>query len=228
MYFFRDIKLADDLKYGRVTEKQQMLYLLLTTIFASLFMTASVGSFVWSDAAPLNLYDRIIDTLSVCICITAIILSYKINQGHAGNDFLKRYLCLSFPIFIKTILLIIVLSILAVSFDNPSLPPQNNITQEEARTDADDPREDRYLDAATRAKVNALIDKHTAGVISEEEYLTRAKAIISQYVEDTENPEYPTGIWLLLASLIGYIYMIWRYVRCFRYINKDDIEKDAA
>lgn len=137
MYFWNDKKLAHDLHKGFVSEKQQMLYLLFVSILMSIFLTSTVGYNIWSVHAPLTLHDYASDIVYLAISILIILVSFKINNKGDGKDFLLRYICLSLPISIKSILVGLILGVLGFMLDvqlyisaNPDIMPSSP-TQED-------------------------------------------------------------------------------------------------
>ncbi len=137
MYFWRDKKLAHDLHKGFVSEKQQMLYLLFTTILMSVFLTATFGYNIWSTRPPLTLHDYAADIVYLAISFLIIFMSFKINNTGDGKDFLIRYICLGLPITIKSILIGLIFGMFGGALDihlyisaNPDLMPES-ATQED-------------------------------------------------------------------------------------------------
>ena len=117
MYFWRDKKLAHDLHKGFVSEKEQMFYLLLISIFMAIFLTSTAGYNIWSIHAPLTLHDYASDMVYLIMTALIIVASFKINNTGDGKDFLIRFTCLSLPISIKSTLVGLILGILGFMLD---------------------------------------------------------------------------------------------------------------
>lgn len=92
MYWWRASKLAEELREGRVTEKERFKYFLATFI-------------LWNVAVPLIVYssgpfdfDRLISAaLNLSVIVTGIILCYRVNKRGDDVDFIPRMICLGWP-----------------------------------------------------------------------------------------------------------------------------------
>jgi len=117
MYFLRDKKLAHDLHKGFVSEKQQMLYLLFTSLFTSLFFTVTFGTALFADAAPANIYNYISDGFYVLITGLTVLHTFKINQKGDDNEFIVRFICIGLPVTLKVTLLSLILGVIVAPID---------------------------------------------------------------------------------------------------------------
>ncbi len=212
MYFIRDKKLAQDLADNKVTQKQSMLYMLLLSIFCGLFMTNTVGIVIWSETFSLSIYDRLTDLFFILTIIITFIISYRLNGGIGGQNFVERYVCLSLPITITSTLIAIVLIIPAMGFDNAEL-----LTTEFEALESTIGADQAFL-----SELENLDEQLTAGKITEAEHTLAYDAIIDKNVPDLE---FKTGILSFLAMLLGQLYVIWRYAACFRIFAKQQDEK---
>lgn len=116
MYFWNDKKLANDLNKKRVSEKEQAVYLLLLLLpylmLTSIFLDLNI-----SEGVSVSIYDHIICDTGLLAFIITLYASFKINKSNDNTDFVARYVCISFPIGIKTLLLTIILFIPALILD---------------------------------------------------------------------------------------------------------------
>ena len=115
MYFFSDRKLARDLHKGIVTEKEQLVYLLIATFICAIFLTTTMS--YGPDSQPLSLYSYLADIIYLTVTLAAIIQAFKKNQSGDGKDFIVRYICLSAPITIKVTIFAFILGMLAFFID---------------------------------------------------------------------------------------------------------------
>lgn len=99
MYFWRDKKLAHDLHKGFVSEKQQMVYLLIGCLFYALFM-AFIG--LVQIPVEITFFDYINQIVMLVGTILPVLIAFKINQSGDKKDFIARYICLGLPIGIKS------------------------------------------------------------------------------------------------------------------------------
>ncbi len=84
------------------------------------FLTSSnFNHLIWSGRGALGFYDHFADFIMLTATALLILISYRINMQGDRQDFVMRYICLSLPISVKSILLTLVLGLLASSFDNP-------------------------------------------------------------------------------------------------------------
>lgn len=118
MYFWNDLKLADDLNKDIVSEKQTMNYFLILSVLFTIFYSSVFLSTIYHNV-ELTTFDYLIDISNIILIVLSIFLSYKYNGGNEGKDFVKRYTCLSLPIIVKTIIFLIPLTILFAGKDDP-------------------------------------------------------------------------------------------------------------
>ncbi|PCK00312.1 MAG: hypothetical protein COA45_00585 [Zetaproteobacteria bacterium] len=124
MYFFRDKKLAKDLRNNAVTEKQTVFYFLVMSLFSTVAASGIVSFYMWSSRQYLTTVDYTYDAFVVIFLILSLTACYKINSKGNNTNFITRYICLSLPITSKTILFSILLVIPAFSYSlmtGPSL-----------------------------------------------------------------------------------------------------------
>lgn len=116
MIFFSEKKLARKLHEGQVTEKEQMIYLVLFNLMYAVFMMTS-----FSDAStnvPVNFYNYLIDGLMIASTVGIIIYCRFINNTGDQKDLLVRYVCITIPISIKFLPLSFIAGFLFFIVDN--------------------------------------------------------------------------------------------------------------
>jgi hypothetical protein len=96
MYWWYVSKLAEDLREGRVTEKQRFNYFLATC--ATWVLAAQLFSYAGSALCAENLVSS---TMMLALTALGIALCYKINKGGDNADFVPRMICLGWPISIR-------------------------------------------------------------------------------------------------------------------------------
>lgn len=116
MIFFSEKKLARKLHEGQVTEKEQMIYLILFNLMYAIFMTTSFSDN--STNMPVNLYNYLTDALMLVFTIGIVIYCRFINNKGDGKDLLVRYTCLTIPIGIKFLPLSFIAGFLFFIVDN--------------------------------------------------------------------------------------------------------------
>jgi len=108
MYFWNTKALRQQLKAGKVTERQKMSYLMATILL-----------FTLSVYVPLPQADTALQAIEIIaaigITIGGIFYCFRINQNGDGKNFLERFVCLSWPIAVKQILLIFLIVISYIS-----------------------------------------------------------------------------------------------------------------
>jgi hypothetical protein len=102
MYWWNVSKLGEDLREGRVDEKERFKYYLASVI-------------AWTLGAQPFLYYgqsfKITDLVSACLALTITIVGtvmcYRVNRSGDNQDFIGRMVCLAWPIGIKLLVLFI-------------------------------------------------------------------------------------------------------------------------
>lgn len=95
MYILNYIKLAEDLRDNKVSEKQQFHYLIGTTIIFGIIYASRLLPYEGDIKIAL-----LTDIISLLLMIIGLIVIYRKNQQWDGKHFIERYLCLWFPISI--------------------------------------------------------------------------------------------------------------------------------
>lgn len=92
MYWWNTSKLAEDLREGRVGEKERFKYFLATFIALNI-LVYSGNAFSIEDLASTN--------LSLAVIVIGTTLCYRVNKSGDNTDFIGRMICLGWPISIK-------------------------------------------------------------------------------------------------------------------------------
>jgi hypothetical protein len=105
MYWLNQSKLAEDLRAGRVDEKERFKYYLATVTTLSIVIPV----FFYS-VGPLGIDDLIYLIVSAILGIIGIILCYRVNKSGDNTDFIPRMICLSWTVGILGVLMLILFS----------------------------------------------------------------------------------------------------------------------
>ena len=111
MYWFNIKALKDDLKKGKLTQKDQMLYLLATFTFATIMQELATYFPIEDSATYLDYIDSL---LYLVILISGIIYSYIVNGANSGKNFMQRYISISFVLGVRYTIIFIGFSSLIV------------------------------------------------------------------------------------------------------------------
>jgi len=109
MYLWNVNALIEDLRNDAVSQKAQFKYLFLTVLLWTVFSDT-----YWSQDMAYNKYDVIISFSSIVIIIIELLLFYRINTNGDNKDLIPRYICLSIPVGIRTLVFFIPLFIIGV------------------------------------------------------------------------------------------------------------------
>jgi hypothetical protein len=96
MYFWDTGKLASDLKHARVSERDKMLYML----GGRLLITMSIyeALFQKPKSASWELYELLVACIIVYL---GTMICYAANGKEKGENFVEKFICLSFPLAVK-------------------------------------------------------------------------------------------------------------------------------
>jgi hypothetical protein len=111
MYLWKIEKLKDELKANNLSQKDGLLYLLISTLFLSIVMEISE----YMESIIPNIFHILMSVSTIMIPLVATILIFKSNGGDCGTDFLGRFISISFVvsirIFVLALLLIIAIAV---------------------------------------------------------------------------------------------------------------------
>lgn len=102
MYFWKVNSLVDDLKHGRVSQRQKMLYYLANT----LFMLACSNIIQLSASKP-NIFTLLSIFVGFLVTVFGISLCYKTNESGDDIEFVDRMNCLGWPVTVRMLAVLI-------------------------------------------------------------------------------------------------------------------------
>lgn len=108
MYFWRVNPLVEDLKNGRVTQRQKMYYYLAGTLLSLIYIFISSAV-----AVTPNLMTVVNIVLAISVTVGGILLCYEANHQGDDTEFIDRFVCLSWPINMRMIAVLIPIYIVA-------------------------------------------------------------------------------------------------------------------
>ena len=101
MYLWKVDSLVEDLKTGKVTQKEELKYMLLFTMF---FAFASDP--VLYAGYSYNYYDTICYIVYIGISMLGTYYCFKINSSGDNKDFILRVMCIGLPVAIRVLALL--------------------------------------------------------------------------------------------------------------------------
>ncbi|MCQ9103967.1 hypothetical protein [Vibrio alginolyticus] len=123
MYIWNIKGLKEQIRTGRLTEKDRFIYMFLTLIFTVLGIELALRIPIESG----NVWDTISSVSSVLIPMLGTLLAYKANGADNGTDFLGRYFSISFVVAVRFFALLIPMFALLFAYymlvipENPAL-----------------------------------------------------------------------------------------------------------
>lgn len=118
MNFIKDKELALRFKNNEVPSKERFLYLLAHVTLTTLLSSSLFDYLVPPSVTP-NQWSLVIDFVVVVFTIFGTILCYQTNKKGDDKDFVERYICISFPAMIQSLLIFIgvwIIYAIALSF----------------------------------------------------------------------------------------------------------------
>ncbi|KOO12754.1 hypothetical protein AKJ18_22210 [Vibrio xuii] len=112
MYIWNIESLKEDIKSGRLTEKDRFIYMFLTLIFTVL----SIELALRIPVEPGNVWDTISSLSSALFPILGTFLAYRANGADNGTDFLGRYFSISFVVTVRFFALLIPMFVLLFAY----------------------------------------------------------------------------------------------------------------
>ena len=106
MQLLDDRKLAKRFRDNAVCEKEQFLYFLAYMVLLSL-ATSTWIIFTLYDSV--NHWDAAIDVLAVAYTLAGTIILFRTNARGDNLNFIARYVCLTIPVAVQTLLLLVIL-----------------------------------------------------------------------------------------------------------------------
>lgn len=114
MNFVNDRELARRFKNSAVPSRERFVYLLITSVLLSMFMSPFLILSVYPDYEALNMWDAYVDIAILTITIIGSVICYKTNKAGDDKEFIERYVCIGFPIIIQLIVAAIIVIALMV------------------------------------------------------------------------------------------------------------------
>lgn len=106
MNFINDRELALRFRTNAVPSKERFLYLLLFVVLTTLMCSPSLVSVLYPTSP--NKWDTYVDIAVLVITALGTIMCYKTNQSGDDEEFIERYVGISFPVAVQTMLIAIV------------------------------------------------------------------------------------------------------------------------
>jgi hypothetical protein len=98
MYWWNVSKLAEDLREGRVDEKERFKYFLAT------FAAWSVaGLLFFYSGGPFSTESLLSTAVNLTVAIIGVILCYRVNRSGDNTEFVGRMICLGWPIGVRLV-----------------------------------------------------------------------------------------------------------------------------
>ncbi len=110
MHFIKDKALAERFKHHEVPSRERFYYLVIMEVLVALLLTNFFFHSLATDDwiyFPINHWNIADDILSVMLPLFGTILLYCTNAKGDDKEFIERYICISFPVIIQTLLVII-------------------------------------------------------------------------------------------------------------------------
>ncbi len=107
MIVINHVKLARALRQGTVSETQRFTYYVLVFLFINLMNVSVLSAWLRPDSA-VNGIDYAVDAVNMAIFAIGTLLAYRIHRAGDGRDFIARSICISVPVGIQTIILMII------------------------------------------------------------------------------------------------------------------------
>jgi len=109
MYFWKIKLLVEELKTGKVEQKQRLHYLLAWVVFGTLFVYLGIGM-----GEKLSQYLVIEMVGAVTICVFGTLICFSTNSRGDNKEFIDRYICLGIPVGIRTFAIVIPMYIVTI------------------------------------------------------------------------------------------------------------------
>jgi hypothetical protein len=102
MYLWKVDSLVEDFKSGRVSQKEEFKYMLISVI-VMVFASDPVLHIGYSY----NYYDAIGSVVTLGISMLGIYYCYKINSSGDNKDFVVRVMCIGLPVVVRVLAVMI-------------------------------------------------------------------------------------------------------------------------
>ena len=108
MYIWRVNRLVEDLRADQVTEAESLKYL----IFVAIICTISTDP-VFAIGIEYSIFDALITLVLVIGVVFGTYYCYRKNQSGDNRDFIRRFVCLSVPVGIRLIPVVLILGMIS-------------------------------------------------------------------------------------------------------------------
>ncbi len=108
MNFFKDRELARRMRDGLVPSKERFRYGLILFLLT----TCAGATFLYDDVQTFTMWDRATDGVEIFMTLFGTIFVYKTNVRGDDKEFLERYICLGFPVLVRTTVLVAIIAAL--------------------------------------------------------------------------------------------------------------------
>jgi hypothetical protein len=121
MHFWNIDALATELRSGKLTEEQAFKYFLVLLVAQAVPLVMP-----WRSEGALNFYTMgfgpVIPIVWLVTGVAGLIVCFKANQKADGVDFIRRFVCLEIPSFIRTITFCLPLLLFVTLLVRPFVP----------------------------------------------------------------------------------------------------------
>ena len=126
MILFNHIKLAKALRKGEVTETGRFLYFFVIFLLVNVMTMLSLTGWA-NEGRSVNQLDVVIDVVNISILLIGTLIAFRVNATGDHRDFIARFICLSVPIGIQTIIVAFIAMAAAMALD-PNLATASEAT----------------------------------------------------------------------------------------------------
>lgn len=98
MYLWSVNRLVEDFRGERVTERQQLSYLLFSVVLYTLLMDAYLNSFLLPELV--SFFDKLMLPVSLTVAVAGTVLCFRVSPPD-GKGFLNRYYCIAVPVGVR-------------------------------------------------------------------------------------------------------------------------------
>lgn len=113
MNFINDRELARRFKEDAVPSRERLYYILIWAAFGGVFSSSYVMDIIHTSA---NKWDVSLDIIYGIGTLLGTILLYNTNSNGDNREFIERFTCIGFPVFIQATLLLFVVLTVSYSF----------------------------------------------------------------------------------------------------------------
>lgn len=112
MYFWKIDKLKDQIKAGKLNEKDRFYY----AIAHMLFYAFTLETFIWVPINQPNMWVMADSIANILISVVGLIQAFKANGGRQGHDFLGKLASIGWVMYIRFYMYILPLLLLVLIY----------------------------------------------------------------------------------------------------------------